>query len=687
MSESVDDIEINQTIARSVVFRGVLPGGNLRYRTQAVSQVVGTRDFSIGSGHSVDADDLYYAIQQFIDSWSDIAEGQVSPELQDAIDNKQVLMRSPNEVLIAPWPLQLQCRGCGCLQRFRENDNQIMQRLVRNLQTIDGRRRVPCPRRCGGYMRQFPHQSIHRCGSARPLEFSHQVARALPAGVRYDNKGSYGNSPFRMIESEESVGNALQSICRACAARNPSADGTMQRGALVGAEQNESFYVHSVQFLSLPSDIARWLRQIQDGAIFTTTPIGLAYWEGALAAICGVVDKPSLLLRLSAMITGSSGDVDSEEEAQKLATAESELADVQANEPESRAKTLLVAMLTEQIQELRSRSGAQTSGFTDDLAVLPRPALDTLSSGQVLQSRRTLEAVLLPGCTKETTVGDRIARASQSMRHVIESERLELLDRYGILEVRHLDGLQVNLASVGFSREIQDPTFLSSGSTPVVLNAFSEQTPSGPLPSVYALSAETEALWFRLAPIRVLQWCADAMEWTVPDAALASEHSARAWLLSRCPALSMTPREIARSDAAPQEMAPFNLLHSILHALLHTAKRHTGYGEGTLSEYLLPSSLSGLIYVGSLQNYTAGGLKSAFIHSLKPWLDEAAQQSMDCIFDPYCTGNGSSCSGCQQLPRGCETFNRGLSRAYLVGGIAGSQGDTVMVNQGFWNAH
>jgi len=106
----------------------------------------------------------------------------------------------------------------------------------------------------------------------------------------------------------------------------------------------------------------------------------------------------------------------------------------------------------------------------------------------------------------------------------------------------------------------------------------------------------------------------------------------------------MSPGRVARDTLLrpPLESAPFHLLHTLAHALMHTARRHTGYDTKSVMEYLFPMDLSFLIYVSSVQNYTAGGLLSMFNHYLKTWFDDASMFAFNCAFDPVCSDVGGS---------------------------------------------
>ena len=161
-------------------------------------------------------------------------------------------------------------------------------------------------------------------------------------------------------------------------------------------------------------------------------------------------------------------------------------------------------------------------------------------------------------------------------------------------------------------------------------------------------------------------------------------------MLKNCQALRSDPvnvfREANKTDLV--NLAPFNLLHTISHCLIANIERHSGYEEKELSEYLLPMRLSILLYVTSVRNYNSGGLRLLFENYLSRWLDDASNFALNCLFDPICADRGNTCSGCVQQVIGCETFNQGLSRAYLHGGGVKFDDQSEIEQQitgGFWS--
>jgi len=262
-----------------------------------------------------------------------------------------------------------------------------------------------------------------------------------------------------------------------------------------------------------------------------------------------------------------------------------------------------------------------------------------------------------------------------------------LQDRYHISELSHYKKINVVMASVGYTRERKEPPEGAPGQVvPVVLNGYLNTERSVPKSYIYALPAVTEAIEIKLSPTKVLRWCIDDAGWSDPGREITgSDATSLKHLILNSPALRMDPMDVTRDtkDYSTSSLAPFHLLHTISHCLVGTAKRHTGYDEKSISEYLLPMNMSILLYVSSVQNYTSGGLRMLFEHYLRQWIDDACNYAFSCAFDPICSDKGSTCSGCVQIVLGCETFNHGLSRCYLHGGDL-EEAANLRLGAGFW---
>ena len=306
----------------------------------------------------------------------------------------------------------------------------------------------------------------------------------------------------------------------------------------------------------------------------------------------------------------------------------------------------------------------------------------------LIRQRRTMEAVLLRRDVGRQGISDSIEATTDPVAKLSRSDDWKYVQStFGIKDIAHIPDLKVVLTAVGFTREKREPE-RTPDEIQVKLNPYEDRVRSSAKGKavLYAFSAQTEALWIRLDPIKDLQWCVKHADWEVPPTeALQSAAAAQAYLLVKSPALTAAPgsaTELTKTIGAPAA-APFHLLHTISHALMLTARCHSGYDSQSLTEYLLPMDLSFLIYVTSVQNYTAGGLLTLFQHYLRRWFGDASLHAFNCAFDPICSDVGSACPGCIQIARGCETFNAGVSRSYLHGGYV-DKAQNLQVPTGYW---
>jgi hypothetical protein len=119
--------------------------------------------------------------------------------------------------------------------------------------------------------------------------------------------------------------------------------------------------------------------------------------------------------------------------------------------------------------------------------------------------------------------------------------------------------------------------------------------------------------------------------------------------------------------------------------MLVAAHLGSGYDLQSLAEYLLPADLAVLIFTSPRKLSQQGRLHVLFRQQMETWLYRALFSTITCTFDPACSEHGGCCYNCLRLPRGCETFDHGISRAYLHGGtVTFTDQQTFFIRRGFW---
>ena len=67
-------------------------------------------------------------------------------------------------------------------------------------------------------------------------------------------------------------------------------------------------------------------------------------------------------------------------------------------------------------------------------------------------------------------------------------------------------------------------------------------------------------------------------------------------------------------------------------------------------------------------SYYTGGLTALAEQHLQRWVGSATDNAWSCVHDPVCLSERGGCHKCLAVAFGCERFNKGLDRGYLVGG-------------------
>lgn len=291
---------------------------------------------------------------------------------------------------------------------------------------------------------------------------------------------------------------------------------------------------------------------------------------------------------------------------------------------------------------------AADEGELDDAAVeLPalsaaqqdRAERDALTlSFATLRSRRTMED--LSG-TPHPDLGDLYSHAYPTALVRMGLEAAELVDRFPVLT-----------GQFGYTRGVESAT-----ATPL-LTPFRTRRGDGYV--VYAQPVETEALLFRLDPLRVAEWL-----------------QARGHVLPTVKTPAAARTEILRLATFPQPGEEqtgtlghdvFALVHSLAHRVLRASSVHAGIDLAGLAELLVPSQLGFFMYAAGRGDFVLGGLQAVFEYELHHLLGDVVDGETRCALDPGCRRNGGACMACLHLGEpSCRAFNGFLSRETLFG--------------------
>lgn len=173
---------------------------------------------------------------------------------------------------------------------------------------------------------------------------------------------------------------------------------------------------------------------------------------------------------------------------------------------------------------------------------------------------------------------------------------------------------------------------------------------------VYGDLAQTEALLVRLNPQRVAEWL--RLKGHDIHAATSTESTYAAILVAAADAAS---GESVRSDI-------LHLVHSYSHRFIRTVAIYAGIDRNALSELVLDSMLSFVVYAVPRGDFVLGGLHAVFERELDTLLAEVVHGEHRCPLDPGCSKGKSACMACLHLGEpSCRLFNTHLSRKALFG--------------------
>ena len=265
--------------------------------------------------------------------------------------------------------------------------------------------------------------------------------------------------------------------------------------------------------------------------------------------------------------------------------------------------------------------------------------------------RRVMErAFLFAECAVDDLSG--IAGRMRQAGHTALAGRIDdglgSAAREGIARISVVRDFPIALVGYGYSREYRTPAKAKLAPLP--------HGDGDKLPLV-TVEARTEGLLVELDPLLLWRWCS-VNGWATAPPAAADGEQASGWLLDQMYASPQT-------DAA---IAIRRVTHAYSHLLMHALAYHSSYSSNSVAEYLLERQASTLVYVAKYTSFNLGGLTALAEQHLQRWVESATENAWSCVHDPVCLSERGGCHKCLAVAFGCERFNIGLDRGYLVGG-------------------
>lgn len=555
---------------------------------------------------------VLYKISEVAHAWSE----SFRPILSDAIlsDTTKFILIEPRSVQSELYPKVFWCqnRHCGRVFSYNETDN---------LPTSS-----TCPSCNSGRFVQLRHVKTHRCGAIEPL-IPYCTNCHSSNNIALDMRGSERISGFRWIC--RTCGNSTQVLpgnCRQCTWSNSNTD--LNRMSIDPHRAGKTYYPHYTVLINPPTNDLN-------------STFALREWPMLSAA--SLLRIPEIGNRKLMDFSTAQNQAMSVNNTEFTTTLDALLR--QQTLGEITAEQFMI-----QLQEARQKQTqqSQTSSPNNIAQVLISktgvPENVWMRAGQEMLEA---EIMLHTGTSVDlTTISSQFSNATT------------IANSIGLSALSLKSDLPIITATFGYSRVEYHPNECR-------LNPFPpERDYRGKYP-VYVNLLEADAIIVQLDPNRVYKWLVKNNYAPVLPMGTDPQLSLKGYFVQL---FNDTPLYETIPGNNPQARLVFGLLHTMSHFFIQQAALLCGLDRTSLCEYILPRTLTFVIYSNNSSAATIGALVSLFEQSLCDWLT-SIKNSRHCVYDPVCRDNEGSCHACTHLAEtSCRFFNLNLGRAFLFGG-------------------
>jgi hypothetical protein len=259
----------------------------------------------------------------------------------------------------------------------------------------------------------------------------------------------------------------------------------------------------------------------------------------------------------------------------------------------------------------------------------------------------------------EAVIPTESGRPRELFSQTSPSSAVQIASRIGLSRLALVTDYPIITAAYGYSRAEYSPQQQCR------LNPFPPDRGHGGRFPIFVDEVQADALLLGLDPARVYVWL--ERNGFLPTLPVGSDPdlARRAYFVQL---FDDTPlRQTLQVDRAQARLV-FGLLHTLSHLCVRQAALLCGLDRTSLSEYLLPRTLTFALYCNHRFGATIGALTALFEQSLAEWLN-MVRGTRRCVYDPVCADRENSCHACTHLAEtSCRFFNLNLGRAFLFGG-------------------
>ncbi len=561
-------------------------------------------------------------IREDAGAWEEGARPGLNDSKLRSIDSFVFL--DPQSVESAMYPLVFWCQSPACGHVFQRDKNSVPSSTV-------------CPSCRNGRVIQMPFVLIHNCGALAPWTPPQCPGCHSDRHMALERRGErVANFRWFCQHCKRTV-TPLSRSCPQCRWVDRE-KGILPHMSIEVHRAGRTFYPRSVVVLNQPGPGMNRLLATEG-------------WQYAAAA---------KYLELPEMRDTDLSDW-AESATVVVAQPESSAADVTNDEMDNLLRLLTSgeidgAEMQRRIESLRA--DRQESRSRVSPARLASTLREVTGLGEDVWMRAGREMI--------ETVSPALSSQFQSVKASDPSNPVAGLSKaLGIGEVAVVTDFPVTTAVYGYSRCDSQPGICR-------LLPFPPDTQFGGALPVFTDVVEADAIIMKLDHERVCQWLQRLGFEPILSTARTEELQRRAYFISLFDRLSL--RETI-SGGNPQARLVFGALHTLSHVALRQAALLCGLDRNSLSEYILPRSLTICMFCNHRFGATIGALVSLFEQSLGDWL-ESVYDSHHCLYDPVCSDHGGTCHACTHLAEtSCRFFNLNLGRPFLFGGKDSLLGD------------
>lgn len=544
------------------------------------------------------------------------------PILRDGMlrDPSRFILLEPKGVQAEMFPRILWCQNRAC--------SRVLDYTLREVSPP-----TTCPV-CEGQLVQLRFIKIHRCGALQPLVAPRCQRCRTSAQMALDTRGSERISNFRWVCRRCNTTTSLfGGRCREC--DWPGANGQLKNMDIEVHRAGRTFYAHTAVLLNIPERrLDSFFNLPEWPAVVAAKFLDLQEVSGRPLTDFGpTVFGPTT--RVEAGLSGEELDgLFRRQEAGEL-TPEQLVAEMQVLRQQRRDQQL-ESSPNRIVQILEQRTGVS-------LAAWEKAGQEMLEAVMPLESGYPEELF----DQAPSSLGVQVAR------------------RLGLSRLTLVADFPIVTATYGYSRAEYAPNECR-------LNPFPPERDHGGRFPIYVDLVQADAILLRLDPERVCVWLErNGFPPSLPignDADL----SQRAYFVHL---FEDVPLRVTLRSQQPQARLVFGLIHTFSHFCVRHAALLCGLDRTSLSEYILPRTLTFALYCSHRFGATIGALTSLFEQSLADWLTQIVNNRR-CVYDPVCADRTGNCHACTHLAEtSCRFFNLNLGRAFLFGGRDPELGD------------